>query len=323
MLTTFSAAFSGTLIAVLDIALVIGVAGVLVRKKVITQEHITSLSAVTVVVFLPCLIFANVVKNFDPGALPFWWTIPLAGAAMPLVGLGLGALVLMRELPEKRNLLPLASMQNAGYLVLPIGLKLFPDRFDTFALYCFLFILGYNPLLWSIGRLLTAADDGRIGIRRALLTPPLVANAMGILCVLLGVDAWIPKVALEAVELLGQAAIPVATFILGAVLGSIRLQLRTSWWDAVRTSAIKLMALPLITMAVVWMAGLDRSEPLLARFFVIEAAAAPATAIILQVRTYGGDEQKIGTVMLLSYLACTVTLPLWMALWGVVSSGVP
>lgn len=321
MWTTFSEAFSGTVVAMLDIFLVIVVAGWLVRRKVVTQTHITSLSAVTVVVFLPCLIFSNVVENFDPGAFPLWWTIPLAGAAIPLVGLGLGALVLVRELAEKHNLLPLAGMQNAGYLVLPIGLKLFPDRFETFALYCFLFILGFNPLLWSLGRVLTAGG-GQGSMWRAFLTPPLVANVSGILCVLSGLDAWIPQAGLNAVELLGQAAIPVATFILGAVLGSIRLRLRSYWLDAVRISAIKLMALPLITMAVVWMAGLDQTEPLLARFFVIEAAAAPAIAIILMVRTYGGDEQKIGTVMVLSYLACTVTLPLSVALWDVVA-GIP
>ncbi len=321
MLTIFSAAFSSTLVAVLDIFLVIVAAGLLVRKKIITQEHITSLSSVTVVVFLPCLIFSNVLETFDPGALPFWWTIPLAGAVMPLVGLGLGALTLVRELPEKRNLLPLAGMQNAGYLVLPIGLKLFPDRFETFALYCFLYILGYNPLLWSVGRVLTSADDDEGPIWRALLTPPLVANAAAILCVLSGVDAWIPQSGLNAIELVGQAAIPVATFILGAVLGSISLRLRSYWLDAVRTTAIKLLVMPLLTMAVVFAAGLGESEPLLARFFVIEAAAAPATGIILLVRNYGGDEQKIGTLMLLSYLACIVTLPLWVALWSVMHSG--
>jgi hypothetical protein len=37
------------------------------------------------------------------------------------------------------------------------------------------------------------------------------------------------------------------------------------------------------------------------------------------VRTYGGDEQRVGSVMFLSYLACTVTLPAWVAVWSLLS----
>ena len=39
-------------------------------------------------------------------------------------------------------------------LVLPVGLAIFPEQFDRFALYCFLFILGFNAVLWSVGKAL-------------------------------------------------------------------------------------------------------------------------------------------------------------------------
>ena len=304
--------------AVLDIFLVILVAGLLVRRRLISQSHITGLSTVTVVVFLPCLIFSNVIKSLDPGALPYWWVIPLVAAAMPAVGLALATLLL--ELPAKKNVLPLASMQNAGYLVLPVGLKLFPDQFDTFALYCFLFILGFNPVLWSVGKLLsTAGQDSQNGWK-GLVTPPLLANLAAIACVLSGAASLIPDTVLNAVELLGRAAVPVATFILGAVLGSITLRIRPHLGDALRTLTIKLLLLPLITILIVLAIDLQASNQLLAKFFVIEAAAAPAAGIILMVRSYGGDEQKIGSLMLLSYIVCTLTLPFWVAVWEVLVS---
>jgi predicted permease len=307
-------------VAVLDIFLVVLVAGLLVRRRLITQNHITGLSNVTVLVFLPCLIFSNVVLSLDPGALPYWWVIPLVAVAMPSVGLALAALVLARELPAKRNLLPLASMQNAGYLVLPVGLQLFPDRFDTFALYCFLFILGFNPVLWSLGKLLTTSGRGSENGWSGLLTPPLLANVAAIACVLSGATRFIPEPLFGAVELLGRAAVPVATFILGAVLGSISLRLRPYVSDALKTLTIKLGVMPLLTILVVLAIDLQSSNELLARFFVIEAAAAPAAGIILMVRSYGGDEQKIGSLMLLSYIVCTLSLPLWVAVWEVLVS---
>jgi predicted permease len=64
--------------------------------------------------------------------------------------------------------------------------------------------------------------------------------------------------------------------------------------------------------------GIGATNPLLARFLVLQAASAPAVGLILQVRAYGGDEQKVGTVMLVSYLACIISLPVWLAVWEMV-----
>jgi aryl carrier-like protein len=41
-------------------------------------------------------------------------------------------------------------------------------------------------------------------------------------------------------------------------------------------------------------------------------------ALVLQVRTYGGDERRVGSAMFFSYLACTVTLPAWVAAWRMI-----
>jgi len=245
----------------------------------------------------------------------------LAGIVMALVGTGLGALVFARRLPEKRNMLPLAGMQNAGYLVLPIGMALFPDRFDTFALYVFLFILGYNPILWSLGKLLVSGSGGSRPGWRQFVTPPFIANLVAIAFALGGVGRFLPGPVLGAIDLLGTAAVPVATLVLGAVLGSIDVRLRSHIADTARALGVKLMLLPSVTVVLLHLTRLHVSNPLLAEFFVIEAASAPAVALVLQVRTYGGDERRVGSVMFFSYLACTLTLPVWVAVWRLITSG--
>ena len=78
---------------------------------------------------------------------------------------------------------------------------------------------------------------------------------------------------------------------------------------------VKFLALPLIVVIVLHAVRLHAANPLLAEFFVIEAASAPAVGLVLQVRTYGGNEQRVGTVMFLSYVACTLALPAWVAIW--------
>ncbi len=318
MLGAFATAFSGTFSAMAGIFLVIVAAGFMVRKRVITQGQIDGLSAATVKLFLPCLIFAKVVESLEPKGQPGWWALPLLGVVMAVVGTGLGALALIDRLPEKRHLLPLAGMQNAGYLVLPVGLLLFPDRFDDFALYVFLFILGYNPVLWSLGKVLITGKSGGNPRWRDVITPPLVANLIAIPFALSGGRNVLPKPMFAAIDLVGSAAVPVATVVLGAVLGGVGVRLRHHFADAARTLAVKLLALPALTVALLDLTHLQAANPLLAEFLVIEAASAPAVGLILQVRTYGGDEGEVGSIMVLAYAACTLALPAWVAVWTVI-----
>jgi len=307
-----------TLLAILKIFLVILLAGVLVRRKILTDAMVTALTKATIVLFLPCLILDKILTNLSPADFPLWWTLPLASIVMALAGLALASMVFFRDLSAKRSMLALASMQNAGYLILPIGAALYPGQFDEFALYVSLFILGFNPVLWSIGKFLATNGAPRGSDWRGMLNPPLVACLSALALVLTGVSRLIPSPVLETVELLGQGAVPVATVVLGAMLGGMSLRLRPHLWDAARALAVKYGLLPGLTVAVLSLTDIGTTNPLLARFLVLQAASAPAVGLILQVRAYGGDEQKVGTVMLLSYIACVVSLPVWLAVWELV-----
>lgn len=319
-MTVFTATASATLIAILKVFLVGLLAGALVRRGVLTDAMVTALTEATIIFFLPCLILDKTISNLSPSTFPLWWTLPLASAAMAGVGLALAALVFAGDLAGKRSMLAIASMQNAGYLVLPVGAALYPGQFDDFALYVSLFILGFNPILWSVGKLLATDGRGTGSSWRGLITPPLVACLTAVGLVLSGLSRWIPQPVLETAELIGQGAVPVATVALGALLGGISLELRPHLADAARVLVVKYGLLPAVTVAVLHLADLGSRDPLLARFLVLEAASAPAVALILQVRAYGGDEPKVGTVMLVSYLFCLVSLPFWLAVWEVVAS---
>jgi predicted permease len=318
MIEAFAATFSDTAPAVAVIFLIVLISVVMARRGLINQTQIDGLSAATVNLFLPCLIFAKVVEHFEPSSQTGWWALPLAGIAIAFVGTGLGTLVFLGQLPDKRDMLPLAGMQNAGYLVLPIGLALYPDEFDIFAVYVFLFVLGFNPVLWGLGKILVTGNSGQKPKLRDLLTPPLVANLVGIGAALSGAGRILPRPVINAIDLVGTAAVPVATVVLGAVLGSISVRFRSHLGDAARAMTVKFFALPLIVVLVLHAVRLHATNPLLAEFFVIEAASAPAVGLVLQVRTYGGNEQRVGTVMFLSYAVCTLALPAWVAIWRLI-----
>jgi predicted permease len=320
MIEAFASTFFSTLPAIAVVFLVVLISVVMARRGLITPTQIDGLSAAAVNLFLPCLIFAKVVENFEPASQPGWWALPIAGIVIALVGTGLGAIAFIGQLPGKKDMLPLAGMQNAGYLVLPVGLALYPDRFDIFAVYVFLFVLGFNPILWGFGKLLVTGNSGQKPRLRDLLTPPLVANLVGIGAALGGAGRVLPAPVLDAIDLVGTAAVPVATVVLGAVLGGISVRFRLHLGDAVRAMTVKFFVLPLLVLLVLQAVRLHATNPLLAEFFIIEAASAPAVGLVLMVRTYGGNEQRVGTVMFLSYVACTLALPAWIAVWRLIVS---
>ncbi len=319
-LEQFAFHFQNTFVAALNVFLIYTLAAVLVWCKIISSENIKGLARVTVNVFLPCLIFANIVTEFQPDSREFWWwwMLPLSSLVITAFGLLLAFIGHGGKINYKRNVLALASMQNGGYFVLPVAQFLFPDRFDTFALYAFLFFLGLNPTLWSLGKFLCTSHPEQKARLTDLITPPFAACVLAIIAAYAGIKEYIPDVALSSVTQLGRAAIPSANFILGGILGSIAFRIRPYIIDTIYVVIIKLILISLSMILLLKYTGLCGDNDLLATFFILQASAPPATALIVSVRTYGGDEQKIGSIMIVSYALCLLSIPAWLAIWNMI-----
>lgn len=313
----FIESFSVMLGAVGRIFLVILAAGILVRKNILKDEHVKALAKVTVNIFLPCMLFSKISTSFQPELIRFWWAIPLASATMILTGVGFGYLLYLRKYKEKQFLIPLAGMQNAVYLVLPIGMFMYPDQFDTFTVYNFLFLIGFMPVVWSLGKVLITGGSIRSVKVKEFMTPPLVAALVTLIVVLLGLHKLVPELVMDSIELVGDATIPVSNVVLGATLGGISLKVWPKVSDLLKITLVKYLFVPVSVILVLHAFGLRETNPLLANLLVIESSAAPATALILQVRAYGGDKQTIGSLMIISYAICLLAIPFWISVWNI------
>lgn len=314
----FFSSFTAMAGAMAQILIIVIAAGLLVRKGIFKDEYLKGLSELTVNVLLPTLIFAKTLKTFKPEEHTTWWLIPLIGMSMALGGLALGALFSLKKLKTKQYLLTLSGIQNSGYLVLPVGQIVFPEQFDEFALYVFLFIMGFNPILWSLGKFFATASEELKFSYKQFITPPLVANIGSVILVLIGVNKFIPDIIVNPIDLIGSATVPVATFILGATLGSISIKQLAPTVDIIKVVSVKLFLIPAITILILYSLNINISNPLLCSLLVIEAAAAPAANIIVMIRKYGGPKQYAGSIMLICYLLNLVTMPFWIALWNII-----
>ena len=317
MSETFFSTLSSNTLALVQVLLIALAGAILVRTKVFKSEDVKGLTLIIVNVLLPSMIFAKIVGTLDPQGFPLWWLLPLVGLGLIAIGIVFSILFFYSDLSEKRSLLPIASMQNAGYLALPLGQAIYPEQFDLYALYTFLIIMGLNPILWSVGKFLSTGGKMIEFSWRQLITPPFIANLLGISFVLTGWLQYIPKMVFNAIELTGTATVPLANFVLGAVLGSISLRIWPSFADTVRVLGVKFLVIPLVTIAIMMLVNLKVTNSLVSDVILIQAVSPPAIAILIQIKNYGGNAQKSGSLMLISYIACIVVIPLWMAVWKV------
>ncbi len=314
----FFTVFTTTFSAIAKVFLVALVAGFLVRRSIIGMDKIKALSDVTVKVFLPALTFSNVITTFRPGQNPQWWILPLVGFSVPVLFMGITALFYLSDLRANMNKFPVASLQNVGYLVLPVGQILYPQEFDRFALYVFLLILGFNIALWTVGKVLVSYQVGKTELRLAeMITPPFVANVLAILMVFLGLHKFFPDIILQPIEILGQAAIPLGMFILGATLGGISLKQLPPLKDILKIAFVKYILMPAFAVFLL-LKIFPNTDSLLSDVLVIEASAAPAANLLVIVQKYGGDYRLIGALVLVMYILAVIAMPVWLAVWKLV-----
>lgn len=307
--------FIPVLKAVLAIFFIAIASGILVRRNVIKQSDIQSMSHIAIVILLPCLFFSKIISSFNPASFVYWWLLPLLALLMIGLALAISYLLFYKKRKQKRAIMAVASFMNANYMVLPIATMLYTDELDEFLTYCFLFILGVSTALWSIGKfMVTSKEDETIKFKE-LINPPLIASLGSVLIVLVGAAPFVPSFVMVPVDFLGQAAIPIATIVLGATLGSISVRQLPPLTDIIKVVGIKLFLMPAITILILYYSQLLVNYALIADLMVLQASVAPATLLILQVRKYGGNAQEVGSMMLITYVICILTIPAWLTFW--------
>jgi predicted permease len=144
-------------------------------------------------------------------------------------------------------------------------------------------------------------------LRRIALNPFLLASVGG---VAVGLSGWtLPAPVMAPLDMLAQAAIPVALISIGATMnwGALaRLDLFAGILNATR-----LLLAPALTLAVCLIFGLGGP---VAQVLVLFAALPTASAAHVLASGFGADRELAATLVAQSTLLAAVTLPLWLTL---------
>ena len=246
---------------------------------------------------VPCLIFVALMKTeVAPEALA---ALSLASfVAYGLVMVGCFVLVKFARLDMQTYLAPLI-FGNTGNLGLPLALFAFGEVGLGYAVVVFavMAILSFTVGIWMVA--------GAGSWRRVVQEPLVGATLLGALFLWQGWET--PEFLTNAIELIGQMAIPMMLITLGVAVARLETKAMTK---AVILSVVKV----LICVGAGWLAatwfGL---EPIAAAVLIVQVATPVAVTSYLIAEKYGADAQPVAGLVVASTLLSVIALPVILA----------
>lgn len=300
--------------AVAQIFLLGAIGYFLMKNKLLGEAGLDILSRLVVEITLPILIFCQLVKDFRFDLYPDWWIFPLLSLLITVAGLLLGYIfiVFIKGDQRKMQFLSLITFQNSGYLPLALIAALLPkEKIDTMFIYLFLFLLGFNLIIWSFGVYMLSLRERKKFELGSLFSPPVIATLVSLVIVFFGINKFIPDTVLKPLRLVGDCTLPLAMFVVGGSLAPIHLKHIDKKAILLMVLA-KLVILPLLGL---WLITKFNLPQLIGLLIIMQLAVPPATSLSVIARHYKKEDLLISQGIFFGHIVSLVTLPLFLSLY--------
>ena len=311
----FLDSFKITGLAVAQIFLLGAVGFVLVKKRFLEDQGLGVLSRIVIEVTLPLLIFCQLVKDFRFERYPNWWVFPLLSLLITACGLVCGLLFvkfIKGATPNRLQFLSLVAFQNSGYLPLALVNALLPKAdASVMFIYIFLFLLGFNLLMWSAGVYMLTFSRAKKFEMGSFFSPPVIATLFSLIFIFFGLYKFVPQFVIRPMRMLGDCTLPLALIVVGGNLGQISLKKidkRTLFFAVLA----KMIILPLAGLWVLAQLGIPELMGLL---ILIQLAMPPATSSSLIISHYRKEDLCISQGIFFGHILSLITLPLFLSLY--------
>lgn len=302
-------------LAVAQIFLLAALGYFLIKKNILGPEGLNALSCLVIQITLPLMIFCQLIKDFSFTLYPNWWIFPLISIAITIAGLIVGSVFLgfIRGPEHKLQFLTLIAFQNSGYLPLALVAALLPsDKLGPMFIYIFLFLLGFNLLLWSLGVYILSFTRAKKFALGSLFSPPVIATLASLILIFFGLNKFIPQGALKPLRMAGDCTLPLAMLVVGGNLASMRL-------GHINKKAMFLMLLAKLVILPVlglWLVIKFKPPELTGLLILMQLAVPSAISLSLIITHYKKEDLFISQGIFLSHIVSLLTLPLFLSLYS-------
>lgn len=283
-------------LVLLPLILVAGLGAALAKTPFLSNEWQAGLNELTARLFIPALLFGGAYQTGIAPAVSWQF---LAAFFLPLLALfAFAARAFKRDAPRALA----ATYSNTVF----VGIPVLSLAFGTDSLqYAFPIIAFHGLLAFSLYYFASPGAKGVVGsLLSAVRNPIVISLLLGLACKLGGVR--LPAVVTQLLSILSAAALPCALLALGASLVRFRVK---SWVESMAVVVAKLLVLPACVYGLaVYVFSL--SAPAAAVLVVIAACPVGVNAAAV-VQADGKNPALVSSAILLSSIACVVTIPFW------------
>ncbi|MFH1621526.1 MAG: AEC family transporter [Candidatus Omnitrophota bacterium] len=310
-------AFKITAFAMMQI-FILGISGYLLTKKnLISVENLKFLTTLVINLFFPAYVFIKLISNFSFKAYPNWWVFPLLSFFVTVAGFIVAKLFIAmdKNLKEfKRELVSLITFQNGGYLPLILVVLLLPPGIrEQMLVYIFLFLLGFNTTMWSIGVFyLTNEKNNKLNLR-SLFSPPVIAIISALLVVAVGLNKIIPDFLTGSLKMLGDCALPLAIMTVGANLALINISGKTYLRYIIQIILAKLIFMPILFLGLIF---LIRPSYAIALLLLLQSTMPSAVSPSIIMRHYDKKDNIVSLGIFWTHVISLFTIPIFLILFS-------
>jgi len=310
----FIDSFKITGLAVTQTLLLAAVGYFLIKKNMLGHEGLDALSRLVIEVTLPLLIFCQLIRDFSFASYPNWWIFPLISIVITIAGLIVGV-VFAGFIPgsqHKLQFLSLVAFQNSGYLTLALVAAFLPaDKLGSMFIYIFLFLLGFNLAMFSLGVYILCFTKAKKFEWVSLFNPPVIATLISLVIIFLGLNKFVPDILIKPLRMVGDCTVPLAMLVVGGNLALIHLG-RIDRKAMTLTILAKLIILPALGL---WLVIKLQFPELVGLLILLQLAVPSATNLSVIIRHYKKEDLLISQGIFITHLASIVTLPLFLSLY--------
>jgi len=258
--------FGRVFYGMIEICFIVSIGVLFSKLKLVDKQGLRALSALTINLFLPCLIFNHLIRYFSFTSPRDWWIYPVLGVGISALGFMLGSAVcaIDKSIKEKDEFICLIAFQNCGYLPLVLVASIYPPEISReMFTRIFLFIQGFNIVFWGFG--IQFLRPGERGLQlKKIFSPPFVSLIISMLFIATNMKPFIPASVMRVTVLLGNCTLPVALLSLGIILSEIMdtpVNISKNFFLKVLFS--KLILMPLIVLGLILLFNLPEFIALL------------------------------------------------------------
>jgi malate permease and related proteins len=288
---------------VIILALIMGI-GIVARKKGMLNEEVNSkLSDFLLNITLPCLILTSFSFEYSAEMMNNVKMIFFYSVLIHIVLIFISKVFAVKFSEGSKKVIRFVTVfSNSGFMGFPVLLGLY-GNIGVF--YGAVFNIPWNIFMLSFGSMLFTGKKDLKSLKSVITHPGIIATMIGMLMFVFSLSMPLPLE--KALVSVGAMTTPLSMIIVGSMLAEIKLKEVFSGFAVYYVSAVRLIAAPLLTLAIM---KLLHADQLLTEIAVtVEAMPAAVIATVLASK-FGGDTKLASRCVFISTIISMVTIPL-------------